>query len=453
MKKTILFLMATSLCFTQIFITNIGAVFAATPLSISMNGELLKFDQDPYIENGRTMVPVRSIFEALDAKVSWDSKTKTVIGVHGQDTITLKVGSPNAQINNVRYVLDAPVAILKDRVYIPLRFVSESFGATVGWNETEKAIVIQSSKVADYGKENEKGSEVGGPKQDVKNTSKYEGSLESLIGQQSAKIIEWFGEPQRKDLSKYGFMWYIYNQDYLRYIQIGLNDKGTVVGVYSNSNAYKLNAGIGVGTKKSEINYQNPVTSIKKGNTIYKINQSNQSETFFRENRFYATLFYDTTKNGKVTSYQLIEKETELALSGYFGKPSKALSESFERQIFDLANAVRAREGKSAFIYDEKAATVARNHSLDMYTNKYFNHTNQNGKSPFDRMKASQLLYKSAGENIAFGQTSAIFAHEDWMNSPGHRKNILGQYERIGVGVAMGEKNNIYYTQDFYTPK
>lgn len=72
---------------------------------------------------------------------------------------------------------------------------------------------------------------------------------------------------------------------------------------------------------------------------------------------------------------------------------------------------------------------------------------------PFDRMEKAGIFYRAAGENIAVGYRNAVSAHEGWMNSPGHRENILGDYEYIGVGIVFGGEYQVYYTQDFYTPR
>ena len=101
--------------------------------------------------------------------------------------------------------------------------------------------------------------------------------------------------------------------------------------------------------------------------------------------------------------------------------------------------------------YSEKATTSSRKHSEDMMIKNYFDHINKENKSPFNRMEEEGINYKNAGENIAAGQSSAIYAHHAWMNSLGHRKNILGDYKYIGVGVIFGGYYNIYYTQNFYT--
>jgi uncharacterized protein YkwD len=110
------------------------------------------------------------------------------------------------------------------------------------------------------------------------------------------------------------------------------------------------------------------------------------------------------------------------------------------------------RMGHKTFQWAVEAATSARKHSEDMGANNFFAHTNLQGNSPFDRMEAAGVTFSMAGENIAMGQQSAIYAHEGWMNSEGHRSNILTDFKRLGVGVAIGAKNRVYYSEDFYTP-
>ena len=87
-----------------------------------------------------------------------------------------------------------------------------------------------------------------------------------------------------------------------------------------------------------------------------------------------------------------------------------------------------------------------------MIQNDFFSHNNLSGQTPFDRMKNAGISFFTAGENIARGQMDGIFAHEAWMNSPGHRKNIMGYCEYLGVGVFANGKNTICYTQDFFSP-
>lgn len=84
----------------------------------------------------------------------------------------------------------------------------------------------------------------------------------------------------------------------------------------------------------------------------------------------------------------------------------------------------------------------------------YFDHTNPDGKSPFDRMSAAGYQYRSAAENIAAGYRDAEAVVQGWMNSEGHRKNIMNcGLTEIGVGYATGGKYGTYWTQNFGTPR
>ncbi|TDF93743.1 CAP-associated domain-containing protein [Paenibacillus piri] len=274
------------------------------------------------------------------------------------------------------------------------------------------------------------------------------------LGDTAADVIATLGEPARKDLSEYGFHWYIYNQDYSSYAQIGIGSDGKVVGLYSPSANWQLN-GLTDGSAKSAVQkqYGQPLASITKGNTRLMMNYGKGEYGTYETDDAYVTFFYDLHRSNVVTSVQAIAKPAEMALTTFYPESSDTLINAYERQIFDLANAVRVKLGKPAFVWDDKVASTARKHSRDMADHSFFNHTNLSGASPFDRMKQDGLTLQAAAENIAAGQTSAIFAHESWMNSEGHRINVLSDIERLGVGVAFGGKMSIYYTQNFYTPK
>ncbi|MCC5910252.1 MAG: peptidase [Clostridiaceae bacterium] len=277
--------------------------------------------------------------------------------------------------------------------------------------------------------------------------------LSIAIGDTEEKVIEVLGEPNRKDMSKYGFQWYIYNEDYVKYLQVGIK-KGMVVGLYTNSSAWQLENTfiIGLTQDKTPELFGTPLEYIKKGNTLYYLNNTEYIDTYF-SGTYYITIFYDIYNENKVTAIKLIEKNIEENLLGFYGEASEVLGKSFERQIYDLANAVRAREGKPPFQWDDRASLVARGHSEDMKKHHFFNHENLQGEGPSQRMEKEGIPWRKTGENIAAGQTSAIFAHEAWMNSSGHRENILDDFARLGVGVHFGGDYEIYYTQKFYTPR
>lgn len=87
-----------------------------------------------------------------------------------------------------------------------------------------------------------------------------------------------------------------------------------------------------------------------------------------------------------------------------------------------------------------------------MVDNDYFDHTNKQGLSPFDRLDNDGFDYVTAGENLAYGQISSVYAHHGLMNSLGHRKNILNKdYKELGVGVDIGEDLQPYWTENYIT--
>jgi len=119
----------------------------ATP-NVILDGQQLSFDVPPIIEDGRTLVPLRTIFEALGAKVSWDENTQTAAATKADISIKLQINSKTAYKNNQAVSLDVAPKIVKDRTLIPLRFVSEALGAKVGWNEENMTITINNNDIA-----------------------------------------------------------------------------------------------------------------------------------------------------------------------------------------------------------------------------------------------------------------------------------------------------------------
>ncbi|WP_419954148.1 SafA/ExsA family spore coat assembly protein [Neobacillus niacini] len=130
--------------------------------------------------------------------------------------------------------------------------------------------------------------------------------------------------------------------------------------------------------------------------------------------------------------------------------PNYDATKSIESQVVQLTNQERAKNGLRALTPDWELSRVARYKSIDMRDKNYFSHDSPTYGSPFTMMKNFGISYRSAGENIAAGQTTAQEVVRAWMNSPGHRANILsGNYTHIGVGYAKGGSQRHYWTQMF----
>ncbi len=130
--------------------------------------------------------------------------------------------------------------------------------------------------------------------------------------------------------------------------------------------------------------------------------------------------------------------------------PNFDATKSIENQVVQLTNQERAKYGLKPLVADWELARVARYKSADMRDRNYFSHTSPTYGSPFDMMKNFGISYRSAGENIAAGQRTPQEVVTAWMNSEGHRKNILSSgYTHIGVGYAQGGSKQHYWTQMF----
>ena len=143
-----------------------------------------------------------------------------------------------------------------------------------------------------------------------------------------------------------------------------------------------------------------------------------------------------------------IEEETPAEDTG--SEPADTVA-AYEQEVFDLVNQIREENGLKPFVYNETLAETARAHSQDMIDRDFFDHYNPDGKSPFDRMRDNGLSFSMAAENIAAGQRTPEEVVNSWMNSEGHRANILGSCEELGVGLALGGSYGYYWTQCFAT--
>ncbi|MBE7053557.1 MAG: hypothetical protein E7391_04700 [Ruminococcaceae bacterium] len=145
MKKVISVLLALIMTLSCFFCVN---VFADEGIKVIINKKALTMDQMPVIVNGRTLVPLRAIFEALGATVGWDDATKTATGVLDDTTVSLQIDNTNAKVNGKDVTLDVPAQIVGSRTLVPVRFISESLGCKVDWDGATKTVIIESAKDA-----------------------------------------------------------------------------------------------------------------------------------------------------------------------------------------------------------------------------------------------------------------------------------------------------------------
>ncbi len=154
-----------------------------------------------------------------------------------------------------------------------------------------------------------------------------------------------------------------------------------------------------------------------------------------------------TETTSKETTTKYTEAATEATTSASSGSTSS--NSSAANQILSLVNSERAAAGLSALTLDSSLTNAAMLKAQDMADNNYFSHTSPTYGTPFQMLQTLGISYKSAGENIAKGQKSAEAVMTAWMNSEGHKANILSSsYGKLGVGY-VSQNGTTYWVQIF----
>lgn len=256
------------------------------------------------------------------------------------------------------------------------------------------------------------------------------------LGDTEAVLLKQLGQPDRKDSSQYSYTWYVYNKKPNQFAMYGVAADKTVVAMYSNArDVWGLDQPIKVGSSYSAMTQKigKPADAGANGYVEHKANGvvTNYYLDANADQSVDGILVYAADKIGSANSNQA------------------AVDSGFDRQVFDLTNVFRHKNAvRSQLTWNDKAASAAYSHSKDMYTNKYMDHTNLRGQSPQDRMEAAGLRNFGGGENIAYGYENSFGVYAGWVNSAGHRENMLYEhYRMLGVG-----SYRTYYTQNFVLP-
>ncbi len=184
-------------------------------------------------------------------------------------------------------------------------------------------------------------------------------------------------------------------------------------------------------TNKPNIDINKPSTDTNKPST--DVNKPNQ----------------DNSNNGQNNNQNTSKPETNKPSQDNSSNSNSSVS-SYERQVVELVNAERAKNGLSPLALDSSVSKVARVKSQDMATNNYFSHTSPTYGGAGNMLKQFGIKYTAYGENIASGQKTPQQVVSAWMNSSGHRANILSSsFTKIGVGYATNSSGKAYWTQMF----
>ncbi len=123
----------------------ITSAMANSSIGVMIDGNQIDFDVSPQVINNRTMVPLRKIFESLGAVVDWDNATKTVTATKDNTTVVLTIGNSKIYVNGSSIALDTPACVVNNRTLVPVRAISEAFGAEVNWDSVTQTVIISNN--------------------------------------------------------------------------------------------------------------------------------------------------------------------------------------------------------------------------------------------------------------------------------------------------------------------
>lgn len=258
------------------------------------------------------------------------------------------------------------------------------------------------------------------------------------LGQSVQDLKAAFDEPNRIDPTVYSFDFYVYHtSDYSSFFMAGV-ENGTVTAFYSDSQDFQIG------------NLTFAMTQNQVNQALGQKTASGQKQASCQEKGYQYTLYFDTLSSGELVG---VFVQDNPAASGA-ANPSGSVLRAEEREILDCVNSTRFRHGQPPLLWSDSAANAARAHSEDMAQNNYFDHYAPNGSSPMERMQQQGIFFMSAGENIITGYgtiNNAMDANNGWLNSSGHRSNMLSpSFEFLGVGGAVSAARQIYFTENFY---
>lgn len=238
------------------------------------------------------------------------------------------------------------------------------------------------------------------------------------LGMTVTELTSLAGNPADTVLSTAGFDWMIFGTDsYLDFLIAGVSD-GKVVALASGGKAFSyMGKSAGAQGVYANSNVAKLYTDDNDNGILHAVLLTNRSYLY----------------GGNVTSIEALRGESVVN--------------------FHMTNAFRVYHGLKPFIWSEACAEAARLHSTDMAGQDYFSHMSLDGRSPFDRMQTQGISFQSAAENISAGNSLGIDAYDGWVNSAGHRNNMLGEYANLGVGAGYNGSSTYdwYMTQDFFT--
>ena len=426
MKKKLLIPTLTLIVLSTVPTNNVAK---SGDIDVYVDSKKLEFEVAPIIRNGTTYVPMRDIFEELDAEIQWDGKTQTITALKDNIEMKLKIGANAIIVNGVKDRLSNPPILYKKKTVVPLRAISEGYGLDTKWINETRDVRIYSETIG------------------INN-----GGKEIQLGMSTKDLEKLMGKPSRIDSERKKETWYIYNnteKTYKDYIMVGIKDH-KVIGFKTNSKRWKVTDEIAPGKKYKGKDYYDNLNKVYKKNNKYV-----EVLPFLEEGIIDGVSVYEIDKdyryrnvNTKINDKKTFTYYRPIVDEKYTDKQIEGL----EQQIFEMTNVLRVRKGLKPLKMNKNLDIIAKNHSKSMGTNDFFSHDGE-GQKFEDRLESfiDRYNWSSMGENIIFGMHDSLEYVNLWNNSKGHRVNLLSsKFDKLGVGGFYNQsKTHIYFTQNF----
>lgn len=451
---------------------------AQQALSLLIDGVRITPDVPPVILNGRTLVPIRFIAEGMGMAVGWDGATQTVTLRTQEITVVMQVGHPTAYVGSRAVTLDVPPRIMQGRTMVPLRFVAEATGARVDFEAATLTVRITSGGASAPGTPGPPGEPPPPPPseppppppgQEPPGGAAIPALGPSLdlsrvaMGSSTTAVQAAWGEPVRREPGFYGIEWWRWQPDPARYLTAGFRD-GRLVALYALGNGWSYRGISRQHTPQQALEQ----LGLGRDNTLnwdgqrWRFDCSQGALSDYGQLPLvvadgHVGIIYPDWAEQRVAAMLVMDPATFMAsapasrMSGctlwyarrpptpveLIGAARTAAEGSEARLLLDLTNVERALRGLPPLAWSDLAADAALGHSRDMAEQNFFSHTSPTTGSPGDRLRRAGLPDRCGyGENIAAGYVDGLAVHHGWMNSPGHRKNLLNpHFDQMGVGV------------------
>ncbi|WP_169871073.1 CAP domain-containing protein [Shouchella patagoniensis] len=291
-------------------------------------------------------------------------------------------------------------------------------------------------------------------------------NLGALLESSSEDVLSSFGEPERRDPSAFGYTSWVYPQFENGYMIIGVEQdrvvsivaSGTLVsGLLGNERAgFSELASSFTFERNVPVETESGLFTFRLTDLDFEMRPLAQVEDNWLQ--VYMDIHTDEVSSIRLMTSDVLLKQKPYSLSYTADLPEKpTLTEeeqkeveaANERQIFEHTNHIRTYHNLHTLEWSEEVSDIAYLHSLDMHDEQYFDHKSPLRGTLTDRFETGGVPFERAGENIALKYVDGIAAVEGWLNSEGHRVNLLHHdFTYLGVGV-YGE----YYTQNFWKPQ